>query len=75
MLNYLKSEWLRLVLICVYMVIIVYAAINGNVLAVIGWGTGAAILILGSILSYYYHSFKTKVVEEDGVKVTIRVKN
>lgn len=52
MLSYIKSEWFRLLLVCIYVAVVIYCAMVGNVLAIIGWGTGAAILLMASIYSW-----------------------
>ena len=75
MLNYIKEEWLRLILIAMYIVIIVYCAIVGNVLAVVGWGTGAVILMIGSIVSHCFYKAAAKCVDDGSSKVVIEIHN
>lgn len=76
MINYVKSEWLRLLLIGMYLVVIIHCAIVGNVLALIGWGTGALILLIASIYSWYFHkitaTYKSEAKSKPDVVINIK---
>ena len=73
--NHLKSEWLRLLLIAIYMVVVIHCAIIGNTLALIGWGTGTVILIVGSIASHFFYRAAAESVEEARNTVVIEIHN
>ena len=76
MINYVKSEWLRLLLIGMYLVVIIHCAIVGNVLALIGWGTGALILLIASIYSWHCckiaATYKTEAESKPDVVINIK---
>ena len=74
--NFVKSEWFRLILIAMYMIIVIHCAIIGNVLALIGWGTGAIILLIATIYSWYGHkivaTYKPEAKSKPDVVINIK---
>ena len=73
--NFIKSEWLRLILIAMYMIIVIHCAIVGNTLALIGWGTGAVILVIGMVASHFYYRAAAQCLEEAESSVVIEIHN
>ena len=71
--NFIKSEWLRLILIAMYMIIVIHCAVVGNTLALIGWGTGAAILVIGMVASHFYYRTAAQCVKEAESSVVIEI--
>lgn len=76
MLSYIKSEWFRLLLVCIYVAVVIHCAMVGNVLAIIGWGTGAVILLMASIYSWYFHkitaTYKSEAKSKPDVVINIK---